>query len=137
MERGASLMVSLKTTKDTTSSHVDPFLDGLKSPSASSIALSSAREISNIPPAKYFHSRRIRKDESYALPIFKKHPGEKWLWIIPAIGLVGGLAVSGLVVYYGISGGSYNYCPVLNEDFSSGVLNPRIWTKEVEVGGFG
>lgn len=137
MERGTSSMVSLKITTDTTNSHVGPFSDPLKFTSASSTGLSSARELSNIHRAKYYHSRRIRKDENYAPPTSKKHPGEKWLWIIPTIGFVAGLAISGLIVYSSVSGKSYNYCPVLNEDFSSGVLNPRIWTKEVEVGGFG
>lgn len=107
------------------------------SASVSSTGLSSARDLSNLPRPRYYLSRRIRKDENYTPPIFKKHPGEKWLWINPLIGFIAGLAISGYLVYTTVSGKSYNYCPVLNENFSSDVLNPEIWTMEVEVGGFG
>ena len=53
------------------------------------------------------------------------------------MGLIAGFMVSGYMIYSAIGGSPLKYCPVLDEDFSSGALNPRIWTKEVEVGGFG
>jgi hypothetical protein len=137
MERGSPSTIAQELKTDATDFASDLSSHPLQSASASSTGISSAREFSNIRPARYYHSRRIRKDENYEPPKFKKHRGEKWLWIIPTIGLIGGLAVGGLIVYNGIGGQSHNYCPVLDEDFSSGVLNPRIWTKEVEVGGFG
>jgi hypothetical protein len=31
---------------------------------------------------------------------------------------------------------NHKYCEIFNEDFSNG-LNSEVWTKEVEVGGFG
>jgi len=87
---------------------------------------------------KYFRSRRIRKEDGHEPPKFKKDPKEKFLWIIPLCGVLVGLAITGLLIYLQIGHvSSHNYCPVLDDDFSSGVLNPNIWTKEMEVGGFG
>jgi hypothetical protein len=31
---------------------------------------------------------------------------------------------------------NHKYCPVLDENWAGGI-NPKIWTKEVELGGFG
>lgn len=136
MEHRASSAVSLGMA-DAMGSLAGPFEGAPKSASASSSGLSLERELPNVQRPRYYHSRRIRKDRDEGPPKFKKQPGERLLWIIPMIGLIWGLAFSGFIIYSSISGNSYNYCPVLNEDFSSGVLNPRIWTKEVEVGGFG
>lgn len=67
----------------------------------------------------------------------KKDPKEKWVTIIPLIGIFAGLALSGVLIWDGLrSVVNHNYCQVLNEDFSNG-LNSKIWTKEVEVGGYG
>jgi hypothetical protein len=67
-----------------------------------------------------------------------KDPREKWVTIIPLIGLSIGVALAGFLVYDGIrSVVNHKYCPVLTEDFSAPTLNDRIWTKEVEAGGFG
>jgi hypothetical protein len=58
--------------------------------------------------------------------------------IIPLIGLFIGLAIAVLLIYDGLQTVvNHKYCPVFMEDFSSGTLNPSIWTKEAEVGGFG
>jgi hypothetical protein len=134
MERSTSASTPLEIATGTSN---PPFWNPVVSASTSSTGFSSARDLSNLPRSRYYHSRRIRKDENYVPPIFKKHPGENWLWINPLIGFIAGLAISGYIVYTTVSGKSYNYCPVLDEDFSSAVLNPRIWTMEVEVGGFG
>ena len=67
----------------------------------------------------------------------KKDPKEKWVTIIPLIGLALGFAIAGFLVYDGISSVIHHkYCPVLDEDWSGG-LNSAVWTKEAEVGGFG
>jgi hypothetical protein len=86
----------------------------------------------------YFHSRRIGKGEVPRPWLDKKDPREKWVTIIPLIGLFLGLAVSGFLIWEGLQTVQQHvYCPVLiQEDFSRG-LDPKIWTKEVEVGGFG
>lgn len=67
----------------------------------------------------------------------RKDPKEKWVTIIPLVGIFVGLALSGVLIWDGLrSVVNHNYCEILNEDFSSG-LNSKIWTKEVELGGFG
>ena len=97
----------------------------------------SSSAIPNSATPRYFHSRRVRKGEIEQPWKAKKDPKEKWVTIIPIIGLLAGLAIAGFLVYDGISSVVHHtYCPVLNEDFSQG-LNPKIWTKEAEVGGFG
>ncbi len=137
MKRSTSAVNGSEVATDTPDILEDPFSDPIMSASASSTGLSSAPDFSNVPRPKFYHSRRIRKGEDYKQPTFKKHPGEKWLWINPLLGFIIGLLISGYIIYSGVTGISHNYCPVLNEDFSSGALNPRIWTMEVEVGGFG
>ncbi len=87
--------------------------------------------------ATYFRSRRVRKGEVQRPWLDKKDPKEKWVTIIPIIGLVIGCALAGLLVWDGLRTVVTNeYKLVLDEDFSRG-LDDRIWTKEVEVGGFG
>lgn len=86
---------------------------------------------------RYFHSRRVRKGEVERPWLDKKDPREKWVTIIPLIGLALGFALAGFLVYDGLKTVvNHVYCPVLDEDFSGG-FNTRIWTKEAEVGGFG
>lgn len=88
-------------------------------------------------PPRYFHSRRIKKGETERPWLNQKDPREKWVTIIPIIGLLVGLSITGFLVYDGLkSVQNYKYCTVLDEDFSEG-LNPKVWTKEVELGGFG
>jgi hypothetical protein len=67
----------------------------------------------------------------------KSDPKEKWVTILPVIGIVIGLAISGFLVWDGIrSVVKHNYCLVLQDDFTNG-LDTAVWTKEVQVGGFG
>ena len=67
----------------------------------------------------------------------KKDPKEKWVTIIPLIGLLVGFGLAGFLVYDGLhSVVHHKYELVLDEDFSGG-LNSAVWTKEAEVGGFG
>jgi len=89
------------------------------------------------PQQRYFHSRRVRKGEVEKPWLQRKDPKEKWVWILPLIGIFAGLAVAGFLIYDGLSSvTSHVYCPVLDDDFSGG-LNSAVWTKEAEVGGFG
>lgn len=84
----------------------------------------------------YFRSRRIKKGELERPWLNQKDPREKWVTIIPIIGFLCGLAVAGLLIWMGLwTVVDHNYCAVLDEDFSS--WNDKVWTKEVEVGGYG
>lgn len=100
-------------------------------------AVGSTTGLEHVPQARYFHSRRVKKGEVEKPWTVKKDPKEKWVTIIPIIGIVVGLIVSGILIWDGLqSVTNHVYCPVLDEDFSGG-LNSKVWTKEVEVGGFG
>ena len=88
------------------------------------------------PRGEYFRSRRIKKGEIERPWLDKKDPREKWMTIIPLIGLFLGLCVVGILVWDGVrSVAQHKYCEVLNDDFTT--WNSNVWTKEVEVGGFG
>ena len=85
----------------------------------------------------YFHSRRIKKGQVQRPWLDKKDPREKWVTIIPIIGILLGLAVSGFLIWEGLQTVQQHvYCSIFEDNFSSG-LNTNVWTKEVEVGGFG
>ncbi|KAH7055525.1 concanavalin A-like lectin/glucanase domain-containing protein [Macrophomina phaseolina] len=88
----------------------------------------------------YFRSRRVPKGTIQTPKALRGKKGnDPWLWIIPTIGFVVGLAASGVLVYFGITWNTspYNYCPVLIEDFSSGTLDTSVWTHEIRLNGFG
>lgn len=86
---------------------------------------------------RYFHSRRVKAGDVEKPWLDKKDPKEKWVTIFPIVGILIGLAISGFLIWDGLSTVVHNkYCPVLDETFSGG-LDTSIWTKEVEVGGFG
>ncbi|RDW92338.1 putative beta-1,3-glucan-binding protein [Coleophoma crateriformis] len=113
----------------------NPFASPFTSRPASSFGSSSA--IREMPPQRYFHSRRVRKGEIDQPWKTKVDPKEKWVTIIPLIGLALGFAIAGFLVYDGLSTVVHHkYCPVLSDDFSGG-FNTDVWTKEAEVGGFG
>lgn len=44
---------------------------------------------------RYFHSRRVNKDDIAKPWLSKKDPKEKWVTILPVIGVVLGLGISG------------------------------------------
>ncbi|MCJ1476200.1 hypothetical protein MMC13_004866 [Lambiella insularis] len=86
---------------------------------------------------RYFHSRRVKKGEIERPWMDKKDPREKWITIIPLIGMAIGFALAGFLIYDGLSTVvNHVYCPVLDEDWSEG-FNDKVWTKETELGGFG
>lgn len=90
-----------------------------------------------MPVQRFFHSRRVAKGETEKPWVGKSHPKEKWVTIFPLLGILIGLGISGFLVYDGLSSVVHHkYCNVLDDDFGSG-LNTNIWSKEVEVGGFG
>lgn len=106
-------------------------------PSALSSQKSGLSSAVSSPPQKYFHSRRVKKGSIEKPWLASTDPREKWVTIIPCIGLFFGLAVCGVLIWEGLRRVvNHKYCPVLLEDFSNG-FDPTIWTREVEVGGFG
>ncbi|KAF2136574.1 glycoside hydrolase family 16 protein [Aplosporella prunicola CBS 121167] len=92
---------------------------------------------SNVPRQRFFHSRRIKKGTVDQPWKDKKDPKAKWVTIIPIVGMLLGLGIAGVLIWDGLrTVTNHEYCPVFAEDFSGG-WNDKIWTKEVEVGGFG
>lgn len=86
---------------------------------------------------RYFHSRRVRPGEAEKPWLEKKDSKEKWATIFPLVGIFVGLAVAGFLVWDGISSVvKHKYCLKLEDTFSNG-LDSSVWTKEVQVGGFG
>jgi len=115
----------------------NPFASPSGSRPASSFGSSSALARFDERAQRYFHSRRVRKGEVEKPWLKKRDPKEKWVTILPIIGIVIGLGISGFLVWDGIrSVVKHKYCLVLDDNFSQG-LREDIWTKEVEVGGFG
>ncbi|KAI9805036.1 MAG: hypothetical protein M1833_006340 [Piccolia ochrophora] len=87
--------------------------------------------------ATYFRSRRVHKGEMERPWLSRKDPKEKWVTILPIIGIIIGIGLAGLLVWDGLRTVVTNeYKLVMDESFNGG-LNEKIWTKEVEVGGFG
>lgn len=90
------------------------------------------------PPQRYFHSRRVKPGDVEKPWAKNVDPKEKWVTILPLLGIALGFAISGLLIWDGIrSVVKHQYCLVYEDDFSSGVLNEKIWEREVQLGGFG
>lgn len=133
------------STSSTPSTPTDPFSDSRSPPTnpfASPDASRPASSFNSLAPRperaqRYFHSRRIRKGEVEKPWLEKKDPREKWVTILPILGIVLGLGIAGFLVWDGVrSVVRHKYCEVLIEDFSKG-LRDSVWMKEVELGGFG
>lgn len=92
----------------------------------------------NVPRTnRYFHSRRVPKGEVDKPWLEKPDKKEKWITVIPLLGIFVGLALSALLIYDGMrTVVNHKYCPIYQTDFSEG-LDESMWTKEAEVGGFG
>ena len=115
----------------------NPFASPSSSRPVSSFGSSSAVARFDERAQRYFHSRRVRKGEVDKPWLKKRDPKEKWVTILPVIGIIIGLGISGFLVWDGLrSVIKHKYCLVLDENFSQG-LRDDIWNKEVEVGGFG
>ncbi|KAH7158192.1 glycoside hydrolase family 16 protein [Dactylonectria estremocensis] len=114
-----------------TSSRPSSYYASVSSPTATT----GARQ--DIRAARYFHSRRVKQGEVEKPWLEKTDPKEKWSTILPIAGILIGLGLASFLIWDGLrSVAHHKYCPVLDETFASG-LDPSIWTKEVEVGGFG
>lgn len=88
----------------------------------------------------YFRSRRIQDISTIQKPWLDiPDKGKKWHTIFPLIGIFVGIAVVALAAFQGTTTvTNYKYCPVYSVDFSAGgQLDPKIWKKELSVGGFG
>lgn len=86
---------------------------------------------------RFFHSRRVQKGEVEKPWIGKSESKEKWVTIFPLVGIFVGLAISGFLIWDGLSSVVHHkYCSIMDDTFGAG-LNTDVWTKEVEVGGFG
>ncbi|OZJ06117.1 hypothetical protein BZG36_01050 [Bifiguratus adelaidae] len=83
------------------------------------------------------NAKRLRMPATQDKPwLASKHPGERWLTIIPLTGILLAIAVSGVICYLGIATIPKNtYCLVLEDNFST--LNTSIWSHEIQLGGFG
>ncbi|ATZ53329.1 hypothetical protein BCIN_09g01970 [Botrytis cinerea B05.10] len=114
----------------------NPFASPFASRPASTFGASSS--VGRTYGTRYFHSRRVKKGEVDQPWKANKDPKEKWVTIIPILGMLIGLGIAGFLIYDGIASVTHHkYCPVMSDDFSSGTLNTDIWTQEAEVGGFG
>lgn len=120
-----------------------------KSSQASSSKASSSKDSSSssgsvrkviveAPEAPRFRSRRVNREEIQQPWLEKKHPREKFAWVLPLSGFVLGVALTGLICYIRLSGVPHqSFCPVMTDTFSSGTLDPNVWNKDVSLGGYG
>jgi hypothetical protein len=109
-----------------------------RSVSASGNSTGPGRDSPKPARARYFHSRRVRKDE-VVKPWAKepRDPAERWIEIIPLIGLVVGIGISGLLIWDGLRRVvEHEYCPVMAMDMATG-FDINYWNAEKRVGGFG
>ncbi|KAH7392680.1 concanavalin A-like lectin/glucanase domain-containing protein [Pyrenochaeta sp. MPI-SDFR-AT-0127] len=84
----------------------------------------------------YFRSRRVKKGEVERPWLDNPDPRERWGNVFPLVGLILGLMMTGLFVWDGVrSVPVHKYCEVFSDDFST--WNTSVWTKEVELGGYG
>lgn len=120
----------------------DPFASSQRLPgSGSALSDSNAPGGSEFRPgrARYFHSRRVRKDEVVKPWVNEpREPAEKWIEIIPLIGLLVGIGIAGILIWDGLRNVvDHKYCPVLVEEFSGNELNLNVWNPEIQLGGYG
>lgn len=88
------------------------------------------------PRREYFKSRLIDKNKIERPWLKKRVAREHLINALPVIGFLLGLAFSALLVWDGIrSVAVHKYCEVYSDNFTT--WNSSVWTKEVEVGGFG
>lgn len=100
-------------------------------------AANSQIDVNQFGAANYFHSRRVKKGNLDKPWLISKDPKEKWITIIPLIGILIGLGLGALLVYDGLrSVVNHKYCSVYQTSFTEGI-DETMWIKEAEVGGFG
>ncbi|ESZ96039.1 glycoside hydrolase family 16 protein [Sclerotinia borealis F-4128] len=114
----------------------DPF--STPSPSRPESSLGTSSSVGRSYGTPYFHSRRVKKGEVDQPWKAKKDPKERWVTVIPIVGILIGLGIAAFFVYDGVRSVTHHkYCPVMSDDFSGDTLNTDFWTQEAEVGGFG
>jgi len=88
-------------------------------------------------PSTYFRSRRIKPEEDTEHPWKEKRdPREKWVTIIPLVGLAVGFLLAGYLAFNGLQTVAHHkYKLILDEKWNT--FDTAIWTKESNVGGFG
>jgi len=90
------------------------------------------------PKQRRFKSRRVKKEDIQRPWVGEKDPRRIWHLVLPLVGIVLGFVYTGYAIYQGTAAApNHEYCLILNEDFSSGILDTSVWTYEVAVGGFG
>lgn len=124
--------------RQATATGTNPFVSPAVSRPASSFGSSSA-----LGPRfeertqRFFHSRRVAKGDVEKPWLKKVDKKEKWVTIIPLIGIFIGLGISGFLVWDGLrSVVHHKYCPLIDENFDNG-FDTNVWSKEIQVGGFG
>jgi hypothetical protein len=106
-----------------------------KEPSKGKQAAASGFQYGPVP-GQYFRSRRVKPEDVQMPWLDKPHPRQKWGTILPLIGLGLGLMVTAIMIWDGFRViGRHKYCEIFYDDFTS--LNESVWTKEVELGGYG
>ncbi|CAA9960222.1 hypothetical protein P3342_005655 [Pyrenophora teres f. teres] len=84
----------------------------------------------------YFKSRRVRAEDVQMpwLDVVCRRTQIKNAMVI--VGFILGLATAGIIIWQSMRDvGFYHYCETFRDDFTS--WNESVWTKEVELGGFG
>ncbi|KAK9366093.1 concanavalin A-like lectin/glucanase domain-containing protein [Lipomyces kononenkoae] len=92
-----------------------------------------------IPIRRHFVSRRLPLGYSAEKPWLKdqSHAERISSWII-IVSFILGLGIIGVLTWVGTTQIiNYKYCTVLEDTFSEGFLNTTIWSREVQLGGFG
>lgn len=119
----------------------DPFASSQHLPNRASVLSDSTAPGGNESRpgrARYFHSRRVRKDQ--VIKPWVKEPRERaelWIEIIPLIGLLVGICIAGVLIWDGLRNVvDHKYCPVLIEDWHKG-LDLNVWQPEIQLGGYG
>src|ERR1700750_1750830 len=70
---------------------------------------------------KWFHSRKIKRGTVERPWKDKTDPREKWVTIIPIIGMIVGFTIASILIWDGLRQVvSHEYCLVLNADWSTG-----------------
>jgi hypothetical protein len=87
---------------------------------------------------EYFRSRKLVNGDIRKPWLEEEDSSKKWLLIIPLSGMVMGLFIASMIIYGGIKVVvKHKYCDLFIENFNGMTLNESVWTKEVELGGFG
>ncbi|KAJ8100761.1 concanavalin A-like lectin/glucanase domain-containing protein [Lipomyces tetrasporus] len=92
-----------------------------------------------IPTRRHFVSRRLPVGYSAEKPWLTSQARAEKLssWIV-IVSFVLGLALIGILTWVGTTEiQNYNYCTVLEDYFDKAHLNTTVWTRDVQVGGFG